>query len=348
MGERANYIVIENGKHEICRDNYGAIGMLSRFFWPVEAFDIVRDPSDPCKDDLYEVPLSEIIIDIDRKHLLLWGGDEVVPYHAELRNLYLAWMRISWSGWTVDWADREYLDVLDYLDMSYDLSGVERMESFSIIMGRLQVDSLYEYVPSHDGWQPSFFTLHEKGKGKHFLLNTLAGHGITTGPAFVELLEAADTPALMSPVSGQFVESTLLIDQDRRRLIFSMPGNYDPQWKVLAEEKWEGYEIIEHFDGIAGHYRWLGDRGTQGFARKCDVITALLRLVLFDGGKFSAFHAELAPHREPFDAVELYADYLRSRSISSEDDGLWKIIEQWQSVPDAYEIAIGLSSTTKE
>lgn len=122
MGDRANLILIEAGEYELHYSHWCANTLPEDLFWgPEHAEAFIR--VQPLVDDsgwLDDIGAEGgVVLDFDRKHLLLFGGDDVL-HDVPLRRVYLELLEQAWSGWTVRWAYEGIADLADYVGYPRD------------------------------------------------------------------------------------------------------------------------------------------------------------------------------------------------------------------------------------
>ena len=119
MASRALYVVIDKlGEMEVFLTyghTWGGLLIPQDLFW---GYDFVRPRIEalPSLEGAMRSNWVEgaVVLDIPRKVLALWGGDETLA-DTTLRNVYRAWTNLSWEGWQVRWARLGYYDIVRYL-----------------------------------------------------------------------------------------------------------------------------------------------------------------------------------------------------------------------------------------
>jgi hypothetical protein len=104
MGNRANYVLIEEGHHQIYFSRWGAPTIPSVLLsGPVATIAFVRalTPDDEILDEVWAE--GGMLLDIDNRRLRFFGGVKVAsaPY---LQRPLLRVLRRLWPGWSVEWA----------------------------------------------------------------------------------------------------------------------------------------------------------------------------------------------------------------------------------------------------
>lgn len=154
MGQRANIIVIQDGKHGLYYCHWCAASLAADLFWgPEPAVAFARNqldasslgseipmrrpdissrsagkPWEPGAEGWLDDQWAEggAIIDLDDRVLVLFGGENIL-WDVPLRRLYLALLRHTWVGWEVRWAHLGILDLANYVGLPRRLvmSGAE-------------------------------------------------------------------------------------------------------------------------------------------------------------------------------------------------------------------------------
>ena len=115
MGQRANLILVENGRCSVFYSHWCAASMTRDFFWGPNWATIFIKTQEPRKDGHL---LDEIwaeggaVLDRDARELLLFGG-EIEISQIPVRRLYLSLLRRVWEGWDVQWAQEGVADLAD-------------------------------------------------------------------------------------------------------------------------------------------------------------------------------------------------------------------------------------------
>lgn len=135
MASRALYVVVDKlGKTEVFLTyvhTWGGLLIPQDLFWGHE-FVRPRIEALPSLEGAMKADWVEgaAVLDIPRKVLALWGGDETLADTA-LRNVYRAWAGLSWEGWQVCWARLGYYDIVRYLRWPVEqLTGVDKNGCF--------------------------------------------------------------------------------------------------------------------------------------------------------------------------------------------------------------------------
>lgn len=106
MGERANLIIVKDGRWQLYYDHWCGDRLDSELFWgPRLARDFIeqRQPvnSDDWLDEIWCAGAA--IVDLDRRDLVFFGGDAIL-FDVPLRRAKLALMGETWPGWDIHWA----------------------------------------------------------------------------------------------------------------------------------------------------------------------------------------------------------------------------------------------------
>ena len=118
MGQRANLITIENGDYTLRYDHWCANRLDEILFWgaghALDYFDAQETVgADGWLDDVWAE--GGAVLDLDKRHLLWWGGEDVL-FELPVRRVFLKLQRKIWDGWTIEWAHRGILDLAEYVN----------------------------------------------------------------------------------------------------------------------------------------------------------------------------------------------------------------------------------------
>ena len=118
MGHRANLITVENGEYTLRYDHWCSNRLDEILFWGAgyaleyfEAQEVVSD-EEGWLDDIWAE--GGAVLDLDKKHLLWWGGEDI-SYEISLRRVYLKLQKKIWNDWTIEWAHRGIVDLAEYV-----------------------------------------------------------------------------------------------------------------------------------------------------------------------------------------------------------------------------------------
>lgn len=122
MGQRANLILVEGSDYRLYYSHWCANTLPRDLFWgPRHAVTFIRMQravdNSGWLDDVWAE--GGALLDLDQKHLLLYGGEDVL-YEVPLRRIYLELLRKVWKNWTVRWAHEGTADLADYVDYPRD------------------------------------------------------------------------------------------------------------------------------------------------------------------------------------------------------------------------------------
>jgi len=115
MGQRANYVLVEEGGWSLFYSHWAANTIDRDLIWgPDHAIAFVRaqQPTAEWLDDVWCE--GGALVDLPRRLLLLFGGEDI-RFDVLSHRLTLALMRRAWQGWEVRWAFEGLGDVVDYL-----------------------------------------------------------------------------------------------------------------------------------------------------------------------------------------------------------------------------------------
>jgi hypothetical protein len=128
MGQRANYIIIDDHGFVLKYSHWGANAIDGDMFWgPAHALAFInaqRD-TDEWLDDIWCE--GGALVDLPKRTMLWFGGEDIV--HDVMRHrLYMALLARTWPGWSVRCAFEGLCDVVDHLGLARDpvRSGRER------------------------------------------------------------------------------------------------------------------------------------------------------------------------------------------------------------------------------
>lgn len=124
MGQRANFVIVENGKRSLYYDHWCANRIDTELFWgPEIAIEFVKLTESVVEPDGW---LDEIwceggaVINVDSQELLWFGGEDI-EYDVEMRRTHDRMMKTQWPGWKLVWACEGICEIAEYLDLEREL-----------------------------------------------------------------------------------------------------------------------------------------------------------------------------------------------------------------------------------
>jgi hypothetical protein len=258
MGDRANFVVIRDGKPTLYHDNWCGRDVDLVLFWgPRDARDFIetRGPSDEWLNETWADGAA--VYDEDHR-VLTWFGGDGVGLGLVGRRAYLDLMRTQWPGWEVRWAH-------------------EGMTDIARLAGH-PVEAILD--PRRD---PYPFAL--KSGGDALLTLTVGGRaawrrisgwvdGLEEGPAVVpRLLELHRDIAPL--VTGRMPALGLHVDVDRHTLHY-WHDDSAAAIEARVAAAWPGWETVYLRDDVESQLRLSGLGLLLPWPSERDVHTALL------------------------------------------------------------------------
>jgi hypothetical protein len=157
MGQRANYVLVEDSGYRLYYSHWNANTAPSDLFWgPEPAVRFIRRQRECSPEEWLDEVWCEggAVVDPIRRRLVLFGGEEL-RWEVQLRRVYLDLLRCVWKGWSVGWAHGGIVDLARYvgvpkhrvlctaeprrhpLGLAVDLAETEAVISVSDAAGRL-------------------------------------------------------------------------------------------------------------------------------------------------------------------------------------------------------------------
>lgn len=119
MGQRANLVVVKQGRWRLYYDHWCASRLDVELFWgPQLALEFIKQRP-PAGDSAW---LDEVwcegaaIVDLDRQELLFFGGDNIL-HDVTRRRAQLALMTATWPRWDIRWAYEGIVSIGRCLDL---------------------------------------------------------------------------------------------------------------------------------------------------------------------------------------------------------------------------------------
>lgn len=147
MGNRANYVLIEDGHAQTFYSSWDALStpaVMAR--GPEGALAYLHELT---PDELMDQAWIEggILLDVDTHRALFWGGDRIAtrPY---LRRPLLAALPLLWPGWSITWAMFGMADLVSPLGDPYRQVLEETFDDANFLTGAKAVITEAQLVGS--------------------------------------------------------------------------------------------------------------------------------------------------------------------------------------------------------
>lgn len=186
MGQRANLVLVEDGKQTLYYNHWCANTLDMDLFWgPEYATDFIRIQREVDETGWLDSVWAEgaVVLDHDKKILLFYGGEDTL-YEIPLRRVYLRLLARVWQGWDIRWAYEGLADIVDYVsyprnnviadrepEVNCSLKAPEKAEwtttvaSVRFADGTLHFYPLQEYIEEYLFCGPALLTENAQSEG---------------------------------------------------------------------------------------------------------------------------------------------------------------------------------------
>jgi hypothetical protein len=257
MGQRANLIIIEDGEYRLRYDHWVANRLDDVLFWGAdyalsyfEAQEGVG--TDGWLDDVWAE--GGVALDLDKKHLLWWGGEDVF-HEVLLRRVYLKLQKKVWRDWTIEWAHRGIVDLAEYVGYPKEkvLSGKEHLDA----AGELK-------MPEKKNWLKTLGSVKTAdGEAKLFPLPEEAEDYLRNGAKLIEQCRCEKGLSELNWAEWDedeaFPGGGFLIDEKHNTVEFWQVGDY-PNAVENLKNLWEDWDVIWHRDDYEFQCEKLGGK----------------------------------------------------------------------------------------
>jgi hypothetical protein len=246
MGNRATYALVEAGAVTYYYEHWGGYsipgdvlagpGATAAYLRGLEAADALLDAG---------WAEGGILLDADRRRLLLWGGVNL-RWNAYLRRPYLPALRRRWPGWRVEWP-------------------VEGVADFARHLGVDPASVLSTEADPGDEAPASVAELRRSGPADEMriLLTVRWADGRVTDHALHEAVWTAPVLVWGPPVLDQFRDRAsdalpsealahmgAFLDVPSRALWVYEPTTLDPRYLAGLRRRWPGWRVRGHTEGL--------------------------------------------------------------------------------------------------
>lgn len=259
MGQRANLIVIENGQRTVYYDHWCANRLENELFWgPDEALHFIRQREPVGEDGWLDEVWCEgaAILDLDRRDLLFFGGEDILP-DVRRRRVHLDLLRRQWDSWTVRWASEGLMTIVDELGMSRE-PFVRKWE---------KEPSGFMFDRGHSDWWDVLLT--EQPLDGPLRIGGIVGmvENLAAGPDALDALLKGGFFGLVGGIpmrrtcrwSGvEFPQAGIHVDRRNKRLA-TWWANPAGSTRGLVEHAWREWNVEWMFDAFEWQVELCGD-----------------------------------------------------------------------------------------
>jgi hypothetical protein len=252
VGARANYIIVDDDGWRLYYSHWGAQGIARQLAaGPRHALWFItrqqpRDPETGWLDETWAEGAA--LVDIPRRQLIFFGASEDIFWQFTARRAYLAVLRETWPGWTVEWAFDELADLAVHVGV--DASVVRTPDA-----DRQPLMALAPQDDLNDGFWALLSVREPDGLLRAWAMQD-QDHLAWAGQALVDLLP--EPAAAKDHVAGDPPLSGLHVDLATRRMGF-WTSRTIPSLLREAPRLWPGWQLEFWHDDYERHLRECGD-----------------------------------------------------------------------------------------
>lgn len=252
MGCRANFVIVDNKKTIIyyCHDGgYHAPEIVAKGLEYCEKYFQELQESDSLMDIVWAE--GGILIDKDKKNVLLFGGEDP-QWTPALQRIYCQKVVNIWQGWNVQWCEQGIVDMAVYLGL---------MEERIYNTDKIKVEFDYR----HDiEWSDTF----DENRTQDDVI-TIIDNGVISDYKLDYGLDGIDICILKGKILKDIIPddlkirkwqneaettSCLLLDYDSKKLFVCWGIDRDDRFLRLIEELWNGWKVIRQNQGLVFHF----------------------------------------------------------------------------------------------
>jgi len=312
MGQRANYILIEEGKQTIHYNHWRANTIAADLYLGEKRFiEFVKD----CRVDeqIINEPWIEgcVVIDIDNKGLSFWAI-ELAPTSA--MDIYLKELKNRWAGWSVELLYNRMIDSEKILNIDY--ISKQDAPSFTIHTMSEVIDDIVDEWPS----------------ATIIIITEADAHVVRTGNINFEtvvLLGESIVPVLLKKAACALpleeeddVFGCVIIDTINKKL--TIDASEFGLWEQ-ASNGWHGYSFE------------MGDFGYLGALQRAGVGTDHIKM---SPEKSRVSFMELIKQTEAFNPAELAKKFLEEDKNIKFSSGFFDTVAPKRTIIEKIKIAV--------
>ena len=253
MGQRANLIIVENGRYELYYDHWCANSLDSYLFWGVyETVSFIREHdksgSEYWLDDVWCE--GAVLVDLDNKKLLFFGGEDIM-FNIPLRRVYLELLKEIWEGYEVNWAFEGIIDLARYVGYNWEKLLNRTEETNRDITDAFENEGDY-YITgvfslAHETEGLSIFPIYSYENNLLFCSDETVLTYISKLKSNLEVFKNGKYETDCFPNFGMHV------DMKKRELIFWESDTTHADYYKKIENFWPGWEISYLYDNYHEH-----------------------------------------------------------------------------------------------
>lgn len=247
MGQRANLIIIENFTYCLYYSHWCAISLPKDLFWgPEHALNFIKMQKRVDKETGW---LDEIwaeggtVLDLDKKKLLLYGGEEL-RQDILLRRVYMEALARVWEGWNVKWASEGIADLAEYV--GYPKSKV---------LKQTEGETVIFCPPKEKDWLSIIVSVKFiDGCTRIYPLDGIIEDFLCYGPKLVNIIDRSlgHEELIISEWTSRLPRGGFHIDIVERTLDYWLADDA-PGLLMRIKEKWQGWKVNWQIDCFEIH-----------------------------------------------------------------------------------------------
>jgi hypothetical protein len=271
LGNRANYVIVENGQSHIFYSRWGALTVPSVMLSGPEAtLEYIRQltPDQQLLDSVWAE--GGVLVNVDTHHALFWGGDRIA-LHPYLRRPLLAVLPLLWPGWSINWALFGVADlargvgwdvsqVLDsrYVDTAF-LTGDQAVITEVQLLEALQardpkaVLSIRSTTGNRKDHLIGLDEMFHVGDPRAYYQLAASYQVLSLGPRLLRILPEESTATLPREGSEQEPENGIYVDEETRTIWIWERETLDPRYLEAVARRWPGWQVQGHVEGLVRH-----------------------------------------------------------------------------------------------
>lgn len=252
MGNRANYVLIEDGQSRLYFSRWGAPdipGMLLAGPEAAIAYVHALTPDDDLQDEVWAE--GGVVLDADLRDLRFFGGVHIenTPY---MRRPLLRALRAVWPGWRVAWARFGIADLA--LSLGRDVRLVLNVEDDPEWLpdtGRVIQDGDIQTTDELTQARSIFSVRWDENEVRDYLLVPPSASALALGPRLLDLLRTARPATLPREDAPDLPHDGAYLDTTTRSLWMSGTDRVYLLHLWATAQRWPGWQVDGHTEGLA-------------------------------------------------------------------------------------------------
>jgi hypothetical protein len=270
LGNRANYVIVENGQAQIFFSRWGALTIPSVLLSGPEGtleYICQLTPDESLLNNVWAE--GGVLVNVDTHRALFWGGNSIAE-HPYLRRPLLTALSLLWPGWSIDWALFGVADLARSIgwEVSQVLDNQFAQTAFlagneAVVTETQLLESLHAKDPKtilsirrNTGEVKDYLLILEEffdGDPQTFYQLATLYQALSLGPRLLNLLPIESTSFPPKEGSKQEPHQGAYVDEEMQTIWIWENETLDSRYLEAVARRWPGWQVQGHVEGMVRH-----------------------------------------------------------------------------------------------